>query len=59
LDRRDNGLTCQAMLANAFSGLKFERGEGGRLKIEADGEAAAILAGVFRGMAELFASMDQ
>ncbi len=41
-------------LAAAFRGVKVERTLHGGLRVEAEGESAALLAGVFAGVAALF-----
>lgn len=44
-------------LKKSMSGIKVAR-DNGKLKIEAEGESAALLAQVFRGMAELFSGLE-
>ncbi|MGK5085036.1 DEAD/DEAH box helicase [Bdellovibrionota bacterium FG-1] len=41
-------------LQAAFQNLKVSRTEGGGLRLEAEGNSAQLLAGVFRGLADLF-----
>ena len=41
---------------NAFRNIKMEKTASGTLKIEASGDSAKLLAGLFRGMADLFDS---
>ncbi|MBF0196061.1 MAG: hypothetical protein HQL32_00005, partial [Planctomycetes bacterium] len=41
-------------LAQAFKDVQVEKTSEGNLRIEAKGESAQLLAGMFRGMAELF-----
>jgi SNF2 family DNA or RNA helicase len=43
-------------LWNAFREVKVEKTQQGTLRIEASGESAKLLAGMFRGMAEMFES---
>lgn len=54
-----NQLPSVNQVTQAFTGLKFERSPRGGLKIEAEGESAAILANIFQGMANLFSSMPK